>query len=1279
MPFLKKVGGSSSCKRWFALIIFIKIVNFNFNKVFKMNKNSLKKNLLTTASAFAIGAFASQGAFAAAITIGDATTTALGEADTLTFTGTANNVTGIATVADGLTIGTIVATGKDGAGTVRVAGDATFGLIGVTAARVGVLDINSNGASEIVTLGAAVFVDAVTLDGLATTQVNANLEATDDIDITAASKIAVANGINITATKIQAVGGAHLGTLTLAGDTTFTGDIGTTTTDGLNQITVSTASKTLTLVSQNVFGNNINFAADGTVVLDATTGATALNMTNGITTSTTNTGTLSLKSDGGAVTVTGEIGTSTKLLKEVKITDATNAYVLKGNVYATDLDFNNVDQTITVTGGKTIGGTITAGGDGVGTLTVDNTAGDTTISGLIGTSNVLDLKILNHTAGADGDVLTLNGSGTNYVATTNIGAGQVVLNGSLEGTVAFTNTTTGKLTVAAGKSITGAITAAAANKGTVEYAGAATQTGALGVIGGGNELALVTINAGTVTTTAAVAATTINFAADGALVIANGQTLEGAVTNTTTGQGTVTFAQGATMTGNLGVITTDVLKKVTIGGTTAGTVAASGNIIATDINFATDSTLTLVGGKTVSGTTISSAGTTTNFGTITVDATAADTTIASAIGTSATGKGLLVLNHIAGANGDVVSLTNTGTNYIGTTNIGAGQVAVTGDLTGAVVFAAAANATGALELADNSDLTGNVTATSDATGTDGTIKIAGSSNIDGLLGVTGSRLILVDVNSASASDIVRFKQDAFTKVFDADDAQSGTTIRIDQGKTVTATDSITAALAGAAKYQFGIKEVDGIATDAGDTVGKIASGAAILMTDASYDALIDGTGKSIVDGSVYKIADGVGAATVATNTTATDNSWRLSFSAVRGDNAAVTTALGAAGSNSDIYLLADVDNALNESSTKVNEKAVGSALETIGNSGDAALDTVTAALDGLSSAAAVETALATLDADVSGSTTAAAIDAADAGTGVVESRVEQLAGISGTGVAAGGAAYNNGVWGEVFGTAADQDDRKGVKGYQAETGGVAIGADTKLDDENTIGASLAYAQTDADSANGTSEIDSYQGNVYGTHDYGKWFANGLLGFTYNNFDTTRNIVVGTISDKAKGDFDGQQYTLKVGGGYKLDVEGGLNVTPVASLKYSYLALDKYTETGSSADLTIDNEDIHSLKSDIGVKLNYPIVDGSITYIPAVSTSWTYDFIGDEQETTNNFTGAASTLFTNKGAKVAQNAFNVGLGLDVLAQDNVTVSFDYDWNTKEDYDAHTGAVKARFAF
>ncbi len=140
----------------------------------------------------------------------------------------------------------------------------------------------------------------------------------------------------------------------------------------------------------------------------------------------------------------------------------------------------------------------------------------------------------------------------------------------------------------------------------------------------------------------------------------------------------------------------------------------------------------------------------------------------------------------------------------------------------------------------------------------------------------------------------------------------------------------------------------------------------------------------------------------------------------------------------------------------------------------------------------------------------------------------------------------------------------------------------------------------------------------------------------------------------------------------------MKVTPTASLQYDYISLDSYTETGTAA-LAVDNDDLHVLKSDLGVKLNYAIVDGAITYIPEIRAAWIYDFIGDEQESINGFTGAAGTLFTSKGADIAQNAFKIGLGLDILAQDNVTVSFDYDYTGKEDYDNHAGAVKARFAF
>lgn len=1030
-------------------------------------------------------------------------------------------------------------------------------------------------------------------------------------------------------------------------------------------------------------GNSAAFT--GTGVDEIATVADTVNVGGGglITTSTTNgVGTLTFAGDS---TATGTIGASSLALGVLNAGAAGKAVAVSGDSYVTDtnvtgtgtltfagsltgttldfdaagnatfssatasvavttIDFKNAAGVLTVANGGNLtgsGGLLSTGGT-KGTLTFSGaTTADSTITGNAGATGA-NLNILNHIAGLDGSVLTLNGA-SNYIATTNIGAGQVALNGSLTGNVAFDNAanTTGKLTVAAGKNVTGNITAGTTNEGLLVFSGASTWTGDIGAAAG-NLLNLVTINSGAITATGNVAATTVNFAADGSLAIANGKTLEGNVTNTTTGQGTVTFAQGATVTGSLGA-SADVLKLVTLGGTTAGTVGVSGDIYATTVNFGTDSTLTVADTKTLSAAVTA---TTTKNGTINYTA---DATQTGNLGTSS-----VILKKITVANGNTTkTLTVSGGSdiYAETVTYGTDADAV-------------------LKLSNGSDVTGAIVAQA---ANKGILTLDGGSTITGAIGATGARLKTINVDSTTASHTVRFTDDVFAATFDA--TSSTATIRIDQGKTVTATNSITAALAGSAKYQFGIKEVAG----GTDLVGKLASDAAILLTNASVDVLVDSTGGFTATGDVYKIADGTGAATLngggASNTatgTVTDNSYVLSFQTIRGDNAAVT-----AGSDSDIYVKATRANTLQSAATNVNEAAVGRALESVGNSGNAALDTIQAALAAKSSATEVANAVKTLDTtnSTSGATTQAVINTLDVGTVATnETRLASLRNDST--VATGNMSSNNGAWGEVFGSNLDQGWRKGVDGYQAKVGGFALGADTAINSQTRIGAAFAYANTDADGTGNSTKVDSYQGSVYGSIDQGKVFYEGIAAFAFNTYDTSRTLFDNSV---ASGDFDGQQYSAKATAGYKLDVQGGLKVTPFASAQYTFLTQDSYTETGSNANLHVKSDDINVFKTGLGAKLAYPIVDGGITYTPRLSAGWYYDLIGDEAGTTSNFSSAAATTFVSKGADVARSAFKLGTGLDILSQDNVTLSVDYNWESKEDFDSHTGELKARFAF
>jgi len=1041
-------------------------------------------------------------------------------------------------------------------------------------------------------------------------------------------------------------------------------------------------------------GTAIKFA--GTASVDGSNASVLLNNSGTISAVASAAGTIDIDGDlTGAITNSGSISTTGAGLTIDVATgaDVSGGITNSGNITAATgaaLKFAGTSTTDVTNSGTitaTTGIAVDVDGAVTGTLTNSGTITSANVTAAAGT---IDLE-----AGISGGIVN---SGLITNTGNNASAATIDINADLTG--AITNTGTISATGAAdGVAIDVGADATITNSGTIT----ATNDSAI-VVAAANTKTITNSAGGTISSTANAGAGESTIQVDAALA---------ALDNS----GTITATAGNAIDMNAVAITalTNNAAGVISSGDAVAIDWSSGANVSTITN---KGTITSVAGDGAIDITGAAAGTLTNSGTISNTGTGADAAID--VGATLTGaitnSGTITTTGTAGAinfsaNADVTgNITNTGT--ISSTNATAVAIDGSGATGTAVTVTNSGTITGAVKLGEgwtltnSGTITGNITDGDDGVDTlnwnggtiTGTIDL-GSENTDRINVGDATSDSITTGGAITGVDILNVKEGTFNVAHDitltgtSEDflVSSGATAKYTTTKTLNALDidiegtlnvangidlTITSGGAGAVNttasgnLTFGISKNSDfgqiIATEGTNTT-ELASGSTITFDVSNGDEMI--TAGELVDVIAADAITVDGAALTGTTTglTFSDDSYVLGFALSTNSN----------GTGLDVTV--SRANAYETSSSKANESAVGTALEAIANTGDTGIDAIVGTLDSFATAREVEAALETLNPEMSGAINAAATGAADAGFGVVGNRLEQLAGISGTGVAAGGMSYNHGVWGEVFGTAADQDDRKGVKGYQADTIGFGIGGDTAISEQTKIGASFAYAATEADSANGETEIDSYQLSLYGTHDYGKWFADGLVGFTFNNFDTKRNIVVGSIANQAKGDFDGQQYSLKVGGGYKLDVEGGLNVTPVASLKYDYLALDKYTETGSTASLTVDNEDLHILKSDIGVKLNYPIVDGGMTYIPEISTSWTYDLVGDEQEAKNNFVGASATQFTTKGAKVAQHQFNVGLGLDVLAQDNVTVSFDYDWASKEDYNSHSGAVKARFAF
>ena len=74
----------------------------------------------------------------------------------------------------------------------------------------------------------------------------------------------------------------------------------------------------------------------------------------------------------------------------------------------------------------------------------------------------------------------------------------------------------------------------------------------------------------------------------------------------------------------------------------------------------------------------------------------------------------------------------------------------------------------------------------------------------------------------------------------------------------------------------------------------------------------------------------------------------------------------------------------------------------------------------------------------------------------------------------------------------------------------------------------------------------------------------------------------------------------------------------------------------------------------------------------------HDLIGDEFETTSRFSGGGAS-FETTGFEPAQTTFNLGADLTYFNTANWELKAGYDFEFKEDYDAHTGTLEAAYRF
>lgn len=287
-----------------------------------------------------------------------------------------------------------------------------------------------------------------------------------------------------------------------------------------------------------------------------------------------------------------------------------------------------------------------------------------------------------------------------------------------------------------------------------------------------------------------------------------------------------------------------------------------------------------------------------------------------------------------------------------------------------------------------------------------------------------------------------------------------------------------------------------------------------------------------------------------------------------------------------------------------------------------------------------------------------------------------------TGLSAGDAVASNGFWVKALGSSNSQDKQGAYDGYSSKITGVTAGLDNRVNSDFVLGAALGLTKADINQADfrtgDTSRINNTQLMGYVTYSLtNELYLDGALSFARNDYTGIRATAVGRTASSA---FNGNQLGARLGLGYGIDLGSKLKLTPMASVDYSRLTQDAYTETGAGAiNLAVDAQSTHNTRLGLGARLSNEWTEGSTTYRPEVALNWSQNSNSISNDVNATFVGGGVGFVTPGTTAVSRNSVNLGVAMTVLSSKTTSIQIRYDLDKSTGFTANTGSLLARWEY
>ena len=256
----------------------------------------------------------------------------------------------------------------------------------------------------------------------------------------------------------------------------------------------------------------------------------------------------------------------------------------------------------------------------------------------------------------------------------------------------------------------------------------------------------------------------------------------------------------------------------------------------------------------------------------------------------------------------------------------------------------------------------------------------------------------------------------------------------------------------------------------------------------------------------------------------------------------------------------------------------------------------------------------------------------------------------------------------------NQKDTPDQMGYKFTSAGMTIGVDYRFTKNLAAGILLGYTGSRANVDDNDSKVtmDGYTLGLYGTWYAKGFFIDGQASYGWADYTNTRRIVFPGIDRTATSRPSGKQLTFYGATGYELMVDNWMFV-PSLSLQYVKLGLDSYIESGAGAlNLNVNRQDDESLMGNIGGRVYYTFDMARAVVTPGIRASYGHEFLRGSRNITSTL-AQGSSPFTIETAPPGKNFINCGATVSLFLKNSGAsfhLGYDVQFGTDNNYTTHS---------